>query len=361
MVSRAGGGAGGGNGGGRPVSTDLPAALAIDGGNSKTDVALIAPDGRMVALVRGPGMPIRLGDGTVAVIDELVRSAAAMAGLAAGTVAAHLVACVANVDLPAEERQLQSMLADKGWAQDTLVANDTYAVLRAGLDDIPAAGAPRHWGVGVTCGTGINCVGMAPDGRTAGFLALGMTTGDWGGGAGIGLEAQWNAVRAADGRGPRTALREAVPAHFGLAEPLELAEALHLGTISWDRIAELAPVVLEVADTGDAVAAGIVRRLAEEIFLLVKSTVTRLDLAKSPVPVVLGGGVIASGNSLLIDGTTRLITAEFPAADVRVLLHAPVGGAALLGLDRAGATPAAKQRLRREFATRSPAAAPARV
>jgi N-acetylglucosamine kinase-like BadF-type ATPase len=344
------------------VSEDLPAALAIDGGNSKTDVALVAADGTMLALVRGPGMPIRLGDETVAVIDDLVRSAAAMAGLTAtGPVAAHLVACVANVDLPVEERQLEVMLAEKGWAQDTLVANDTHAVLRAGLDDVPAAGAPRHWGVGVTCGTGINGVGVAPDGRTAGFLALGMISGDWGGGAGIGLEAQWNAVRAADGRGPQTALRHAVPAHFGLAEPFEVAEALHLGTLSWDRIAELPPVVLAAADTGDAVAAGIVRRLAEEIFLLVKSAVTRLDLGESPVPVVLGGGVIASGNALLIDTTTRLITAEFAAADVRVLLHAPVGGAGLLGLDRAGATPAAKQHLRQEFATRSPAAAPAQV
>src|SRR5262249_60382761 len=104
---------------------------------------------------------------------------------AGGLVASHMVRWVGNAGRPAEERALERMIRDQGWTSTTLVANDTYAVLRAGLDDEPAAGATRHWGVAVTCGTGINCVGVAPDGRTAGFLALGMSTGDWGGGGGL--------------------------------------------------------------------------------------------------------------------------------------------------------------------------------
>jgi N-acetylglucosamine kinase-like BadF-type ATPase len=356
------------------VSQALPAALAIDGGNSKTDVALVAQDGTLLALVRGPGMPTRLSEETVQVIDELIRSAVKLAGQReldgaddagpsagetgtsadgpAGLVAAHLVGCIANVDLPVEERELERMLSGQGWTTTTMVANDTYAVLRAGLDDVPAAGAERHWGVGVTCGTGINCIGVAPDGRTAGFLALGVSTGDWGGGGGIGTEAQWHAVRAADGRGPQTALREAVPRHFGLKEPLDVAEALHLGEICWDRIASLVPVVLHTADVGDEVARSIVLRLAEEVFLLVKSAVTRLGLAGEPVPVVLGGGILAAGNPLLTDTTTKLITDAFPGAYVRVLRQVPVVGAALMGLDRAGASVAAKHRLRDAFASR---------
>ena len=354
----------------------LPAALAIDGGNSKTDVALIAGDGTLLALVRGPGMPVRLGADTVRVIDELIRSAIKLArqdhggngrqelnhladferfGDASvqaepGPVAAHLVACVANVDLPAEERELEQMLRGQDWTTTTLVANDTFAVLRAGLDDVPAAGADRYWGIGVTCGTGINCVGIAPNGTTAGFLALGMTTGDWGGGSGLGLEAQWNAVRAADGRGPATELMRAVPGHFGLKEPLDVAEALHRGEISWDRLASLAPVVLQAADAGDEVARSLVLRLGQEIFLLVKSAVSRLGVAGQPIPVVLGGGVLASGNPLLIDHASGLIRAEFPGADVRVLRQVPVAGAALMGLDLAAGSVEAKRRLRAAFA-----------
>ena len=54
------------------------AVLAIDGGNSKTDVALIGADGSILGVSRGgnsnhQGIGI---DGTVAVLSELVRSAA---------------------------------------------------------------------------------------------------------------------------------------------------------------------------------------------------------------------------------------------------------------------------------------------
>lgn len=339
--------------------TALPnAVIAIDGGNSKTDVAIFSSEGVLLSLVRGPGMPIRLGDHTVAIIDDLLRAAAAEAGIeppdaGGGPAASRMVACVANVDLPADERELERMLAARGWAEATLVANDTYAVLRAGLDDTPAGGARRHWGVGVTCGAGINCAGLAPDGRSVGFLALGHISGDWGGAGGLGLEAQWWAIRAADLRGPDTMLRRMVPAHFGLAEPDDLAIALHQGKISHGALAELAPLVFEAARAGDEVARDLVLRLGREIFGLIWSAVQRLGLAGLAVPVVLGGGVIAAGDPLLISAITELVLGKVPAARISVIREPPVVGAALLGLDQLGAPVAAKRRLRETFASRA--------
>jgi hypothetical protein len=67
--------------------------------------------------------------------------------------------------------------------------------------------------------------------------------------------------------------------------------------------------------------------------------------------VVLGGGIVAARHPLLIDRVTELITTEFPAAVVHVVTRAPVVGAALIGLDLASASVAAKQRLRGAFAT----------
>jgi N-acetylglucosamine kinase-like BadF-type ATPase len=37
------------------VPPDLPAVLAVDGGNSKTDVALVAADGSLLGTGRGGG------------------------------------------------------------------------------------------------------------------------------------------------------------------------------------------------------------------------------------------------------------------------------------------------------------------
>ena len=91
------------------------------------------------------------------------------------------------MDFPAEEDALHAALEARGWADHLEVGNDTLAVLRAGTE--------RGWGVAVVCGAGINCVGVAPDGRSVRFPALGRITGDWGGGYDVGLEALYVAAR----------------------------------------------------------------------------------------------------------------------------------------------------------------------
>jgi N-acetylglucosamine kinase-like BadF-type ATPase len=329
------------------VSGGLPAVLAIDGGNSKTDVSLVAADGTLLGSARGPGVPPKLSGRTVAMLATIVAQAAGDAGLhaglarAAGTpIARHTIACMANADLPEDEHRLAGMLREQGWSDSTEVANDTFAVLRAGLD--PAGGS---WGVGVTCGAGINCVGVAPDGRTTGFLALGQITGDWGGGYGLGLQTLWWAMRAEDGRGPETALRAAVTAHFGVPEVRDVAVRVHHGSIVKDGLAELTPVLLAVAASGDQVARELVSHQADEVCAMALTVMRRLDLTGLATPVVLGGGVLTARDPLLTGWITERLAARAPAADVRVADVPPIAGAALLGLDQTGAQADAKRRL----------------
>jgi N-acetylglucosamine kinase-like BadF-type ATPase len=332
-----------------PSGGALPAVLAIDGGNSKTDAALVAADGTLLASVRGPGVPSNLTlDQMVGVLGSVAEAAVTRAHLppaAPGTrVARHLSACVANADLPEEEQELTEALRAEGWTDTTHVANDTFAVLRAGLD-----GPAPHWGVGVTCGAGINCVGVAPDGRTTRFLSLGGLTGDWGGGYGLGHEAIWWAIRAEDGRGPQTALTDAVAAHFGEASMHDVAVAFHTGKLGRDVIIGLVPVLFAAAGGGDGVAADIVRRQAGEVCVMALTAIRRLGLGGQPVPVVLGGGVLTARDPLLTGEITRRLADEVPLATPRVVDVPPVAGAALLGLDHLGAPPAAQARLRAAY------------
>ena len=96
----------------------------------------------------------------------------------------------------------------------------------------------------MVCGAGINCVGQSARGGRFQFLAVGTISGDWGGGAALGMEALFLAVRAEDGRGEGTLLREAVRQHFGTATVADVTEALHFGRMPMARIHELAPVLL---------------------------------------------------------------------------------------------------------------------
>jgi len=321
--------------------TSASRVLAVDGGNSKTDVALVLLDGTVLAAARGPGSCHQnIGiDRTRSLLTELVAKAAATAGLdPSGPVADHASLYLAGADLPVEVALLTEALGDTGWAPSMRIDNDTFALLRAGTDATNAAA--------VVCGAGINCVGVAADGRTARFPALGRHTGDWGGGVGLGEEALWWAVRDEDGRGEPTALRDAVAAHFGLASPLAVAEAMHLGHLSPGRVLELTPVLMDVARAGDPVALRVVERLAEEVTLLAVVALRRLDLLDMDADVVLGGGVLTGSGPVVLDRIADRLRIAAPRAQIRLVTEPPVVGAALLGLDLLGAGAAAEATLR---------------
>ncbi|HEY3531438.1 MAG TPA: BadF/BadG/BcrA/BcrD ATPase family protein [Nocardioides sp.] len=330
---------------GEHTSEEPASVLAIDAGNSKTDVAIVADDGTVRATARGgPFRPDRLGPATaVTGLAPLVARARARAGLEGeGPVARHVSACLANADLPVEHQALESAIVAQGWGASIEVFNDTFALLRAGLDE------PR--GVAVVCGAGINCAGLLPDGTTARFAAVGHISGDWGGGGHLWQEAMWWAARAVDGRGPRTELSEALPRHAGLAGMEELIAAVHLGSLSETECSGLTPVLFAVAAAGDEVASALVRRQAEEVVALAVAAMRRLGVLEQSFPVVLGGGVLTAGHKQLMEEINRLLADAAPLAEPRVVRTPPVVGAALLGLDRVEAPPGVRERLRESFA-----------
>jgi N-acetylglucosamine kinase-like BadF-type ATPase len=324
-----------------PLDYEAGSVLAIDAGNSKTDVAVIGADGRVLGTGRGGGFQPPLVGVQVAV--DVLAGAVAVAMEAAGVTGVdHVSACLANADLPVEERELATAVQARGWGRTTEVRNDTFAILRAGVDE------PR--GVAVVCGAGINCVGMHPDGRTARFPAIGKISGDWGGGGGLADEAMWFGSRAEDGRGAPTALARMLPEHYGVESMYALVEALHLGRIPAVRLHEAAPLVFAASAGGDAIARSLVHRLADEVVALSAVALGRLGLLEEEAPVLLGGSVLAARHPDLDERIGSLLAERAPKAVVRVVEVAPVLGAALLGLDWVSAPVAARGVLRGHYA-----------
>ncbi|MCW2900125.1 MAG: hypothetical protein JWO67_2390 [Streptosporangiaceae bacterium] len=311
-----------------------PLLVAIDGGNSKTDVVVVGEDGSLLAGARGGGFrPHEVGDrAAVEVIATAVTTALGRAGLSrpdAGL--AHVAAYLANADLPEQEESLTKALSARGWARSVRVGNDTFALLRAG--------ASAGWGIAVVCGAGINCLGVGPDGRVSRFPALGSMTGDWGGGFHLGELALWHAVRGEDGRGPASALTAAVAAYFGVERAVDVGLALHGRNLDGGRLLELTPVLLETAAGGDAVALSVVERMAEEVTALGTVSLRRLRLLETRVEVVLGGGVLTARHPVLMTAIEERYAALAPLARLVVTDAPPILGAALLGLDEVGAPP----------------------
>src|SRR5215813_10001401 len=215
--------------------------IGVDGGNSKTDVVIASTDGELLARTRGPGVrsPLsnvgRWRDDLIALVDTARRNA----NVGPSTRAVAAAYFLANVDIPVEFQLAERQLTAATPARATVVHNDALAILRAG--------ARRRWGIAVVAGAGINAIGVDEKGHVEGFLALGDTTGDVGGGYMLGISGLGAAVRAGDGRGPATVLSTAVPEHFGRRTAEDVAIAIHDGAIANADLHVLAPVVFAAA------------------------------------------------------------------------------------------------------------------
>lgn len=305
--------------------------LGVDGGNSKTELLVATLEGEPVAHVRGPGSNAHTvgREATVAFLGELI----SRAGLAEQLEHATFYLC--GVDIETDRVGLTEGFGQAGWARAVTVDNDIFALLRAGTDDADA--------VAVVCGAGINCAGRSSDGRIARYPSLGWETGDWGGAEMLGREALSLAARAEDGRGDKTVLVERIRAHFGAATVEAVGVDVHYRRLPQSRLGELAPLVVAAADEGDAVASQLVDCLAGEVALLARKAMRDLELERADV--VLGGGMLR-GEPVLVDRVRSLLPVD--AVPV-VLTEPPVTGAVLAALDAAGASSAAKQRVRQEL------------
>jgi glucosamine kinase len=146
--------------------------------------------------------------------------------------------------------------------------------------------------------------------------------GDEGSGYSIGRSALGAVGRAADGRSPATALTDAI---------LSATKAGQLdGLIRWSaragpaEVAALAPVVLDVAATGDLTARGILDYAARELSQLVFHLVPHFP-GEPRVTVACNGGLISPGRPLF--PVLKAKVEEQPRLSMREQPVDPVEGA----------------------------------
>ncbi len=324
------------------------AVLAVDGGNSKADVLLAGATGAVLGFTRG-GTISHQQIGLEAGMARLTELALAVDRRAGGTGEAPVAEigsyCLAGADFPAEIRLLERGIEGTGLATRTLVSNDTFGALRAG--------ATRPWGVVLICGHGINAAAIGRDGRRARFDAIGEYSGDWGGGHGVAAAGLAAAVRADDGRGPRTALEERVARHFGRRSIRPVVRDLYYERATHETFDGVAPLVFETAADGDVVARSIVDRLADELVAMATALIRRTRLERAGPEVVFAGGVFRTTEPAFYARLERGVRRVSPAATFVRLDLPPVLGAAIMGLEALGFEAArladAEARLRSEL------------
>ena len=299
--------------------------LAVDGGNTKTIAVVADAGGRALGAGRG-GCSDIYNAATPARRDRGDRGRRrrrrwrARASTAADVEAAAF--SLAGADWPEDFTLLERALRERlGLPEPPLVVNDALGALRAG--------SPDWTGVAIVSGT-YNAIGARhPDGRV---FHLGFWP-DRAGGRDVGDEGLRAVYHAALGMGPATTLTESALALYEAADAIALLhEFTRRGGLAESEVDRLAPVVLDAADAGDAVAQAIVADKGSILGRQGRASAEQLGLPLAGTRIVLIGGVFAHPTERLADATM----AELPGAiPIRPLVPA-VTGALLLALDRLG-------------------------
>ena len=267
-----------------PTRPDL--VLGIDGGATHT-VALLADAATGAVAGRGTAGPSNIQavgvEAALLELDRAVDEAFVAASISRVKVGAACLG-LAGVDLN-EGLDIIHAWADQVFLAEKLsVANDATLLF--------AAGTPDGWGLAVIAGTGSIAFTLdrtGKDGRAGGW---GYLLGDEGSAFMVGLSGLRAACRAADRAGPATQLLGAFLARLGTTDPRDFIPAVYRG--AWDRtvIAGLAPVVVEAAEAGDAVAHKLV---VHQVTELARTAVTAVDAGNLPrlgLPIAVAGGLI---------------------------------------------------------------------
>jgi len=290
-------------------------AVGVDVGNTKTVAVACDLEGRVRGIGRGgPGNWESLGEEAAArVMTEVAEQAARMAGLGRDAIISLHVGA-AGIDWPDDVPRMRRALHSAGWACPLTIENDSFLTVRAG--------SPEGHGIGVTAGTGICAAIVLPDGEK--YFYGGFT--DLGGGYSTSTYAFQAVVRAADGRGPETALTKALLDETGHSSTWDLVYSVHRGGKQVPAPL-LNRVLFATAAEGDPVAVEIVSRFGVELGLCATNLIRRYHLTRSDPAVVAAGSRFTRTGPLLFEVFRLEVLKAAPRARVIRSDHPPVMGA----------------------------------
>ncbi|MFA0750431.1 MAG: hypothetical protein SLRJCFUN_000834 [Candidatus Fervidibacter sp.] len=303
--------------------------LGVDGGGTNTRAALVAETGEVLGI--GLAGPSNYDDVGIAIAQRHIGAAVRQAWRQAGRKrrpadAAFLgMAGVVSDDDRATIRQMAERL-QLAPPERIGVDHDIRIALAGGL-----AGQP---GIALIVGTGSSCYGRTADGRSWRAGGWGHLLDDYGSGYYLGLQAMVAAVRAADGRGPKTQLLPLVMESLGLKDINELMRRLYYEGMSRAAIAALGPKVLDIAAQGDRVAREIVWHGIAELLLMVRTVAQRLNFLPGSFRLTYTGGIAQS--PFFLRHFRMALHHSLPTCQLVPPLLPPVLGAALLALELLG-------------------------
>ncbi|MBN2336534.1 ATPase [Candidatus Bathyarchaeota archaeon] len=297
--------------------------LGVDGGGTATRSVIMSEEGEVLATGKaGPSNPITVG-AEVAVAN--IVSATCEASMKSG-VAAFLASRlgVAGTDRSMLRQSILDGLPSSYGETD--IISDAASALAGATGCRP--------GVVVIAGTGSIAYGENRRGETARAGGWGWRLGDEGSGYTIGRNAIIAALKAHDGRGPGTTLKEKILGGLGLSRVEDIIDWVYAPGREPRDIAYLVPLVKEAESEGDEAASLVMAEAGVELGYVAGAVIRRLGL-KGGFPVSLNGGVFKQHSSYII-AFEEVVRREAPDCELIKPRMPPALGSALLALRHLG-------------------------
>ena len=315
--------------------SNLKLFVGVDGGGTKTRALIVSAEGvcRGIAL-SGASNPNSVGaaralENLHLALLEAAKSAGVPADFAAGFFG------ISGVNAADSARAVHEKIfafPDVS-ISNFLVENDTRSLC--------AATFGVSSGIVLIAGTGSKCYGRAEDGReweTGGYDFL---VSDEGGAFDLAKRGLIAAVRAADGRGAPTMLKELLFDELQIVEPGQISRRLHQNSLknpgksmTKDEVSALARFVDKACLAGDAVAAEILESAMSELAQMVTTVAKKLDISGKNARLAITGGVILHEPCGSI--FRKVMTRAMPGIEIVNPAFPPVVGAAIRALSFGG-------------------------
>jgi glucosamine kinase len=261
------------------------AFVGVDGGGTTVRAVLVDAEGRVLARAEAAGAVLR-EDAPGAAVEAVAGSVRRV--LRAARVEVRPAALWAGLAGAGRERArevAEHALSALGLADIVRVGTDAEAAFEAAFDGGP--------GMLLIAGTGSVGLGRAGDGRFVRVGGWGAALGDEGSAYWMVMQALGCAARADDGRAAPTKLAAAFMDRLRLGDLRELIP--WVAGASKRDVAGLAPVVLDTAGAGDAVAASVVTDAVVALRSHVIALLERMELVDDPPQLALAGGLLVEG------------------------------------------------------------------
>jgi len=284
--------------------------LGIDGGGTKTELALSDPEGKIVSRLFMDGCnPNTVGiERTKRIIEDGIIQACKDVPLSSVVVYAGIAGCASEIYADEIKTMLEKM---------------SFAAFDVGSDNnnIVAAGLGNNEGITMILGTGI-CSYVVKKEETKRIAGWGYLFDNGGSAFHIGRDAINAYFSAYDGTGEETTLVQRIKQTFGYSNE-ELLKYLYSGGNK--LVSSYAMYVFEEAEKGDKVSVSILKKHIAEIARLIRASLSHFSDYDKKVPVILGGGL--TNQALLLPYLLDELGDDIKSCSIQVLDVPPVNGA----------------------------------